>query len=142
MSTQDTAGSAAAGFNLEAARLAIELFHGGKVELMRHMLADEVVWRVPHRNPLAADIVGIDNVLGFFRRVQAETDGTFSADVLEIAASDRAVFCLMRVHGKRNGKTLDQKVINVWHLRPGDGKVVERELFMEDQPASDEFWAY
>jgi ketosteroid isomerase-like protein len=128
--------------NLDAAKLAIELFHAGKVELMRHMLAEDVVWKVPHKNPLAADIVGIENVLEFFRRVQDETGGTFSAEVLEIAATDRAVFCMMRVQARRHDRRLDQKVINVWKLRPEDGKVVERELFMEDQPASDEFWAF
>ncbi|HEX6074131.1 MAG TPA: nuclear transport factor 2 family protein [Micromonosporaceae bacterium] len=128
--------------NLEAAKLAIELFHSGKVGLMRHMLADDVVWKVPKKTPLAADIVGIDAVLDFFRRVQDETDGTFSAEVTEIAANERAVFCVMHVRAKRNGKTLDQKVVNVWKLRPSDNKVYERELFMEDQPASDEFWAY
>jgi ketosteroid isomerase-like protein len=128
--------------NLDAARRAVELFHAGRVELMRAMLTDDVVWKVPHRNPLAADIVGIDNVLDFFRRVQSETDGTFSAEVLEIAATDRSVFCLMRVQAERAGKRLDQNVINVWKLRAEDGKVYERELYMEDQPASDEFWAY
>jgi ketosteroid isomerase-like protein len=128
--------------NLDAAKLAIELFHAGKVELMRNMLAEDVVWKVPHKNPLAADIVGVDNVLDFFRRVQDETDGTFSARVLEIAATERAVFCLMHVRAQRGGRRLDQKVVNVWRLRPTDGKVVERELFMEDQPASDEFWAF
>lgn len=128
--------------NLDAAKLAIELFHAGRVELMRRMLADDVVWKVPHSNPLAADIVGVDAVLDFFRRVQEETDGTFGAEVLELAASDSAIFCLMHVRGQRRGKQLDQKVINVWKLRPEDGKVYERELFMEDQPASDEFWAF
>ncbi|HZM75671.1 MAG TPA: nuclear transport factor 2 family protein [Candidatus Limnocylindrales bacterium] len=128
--------------NLNAARIAIELFHSGRVELMRQMLAEDVVWKVPHRNPLATDIIGVDNVLEFFRRVQRETNGTFRGEVLQIAANDEAVFCLMRVHGERAGKTLDQKVVNVWRLRPGDNKVIERELFMEDQPASDEFWAY
>jgi ketosteroid isomerase-like protein len=132
---------AATTMNLDAAKLAIELFHAGKVELMRHMLADDVVWRVPHKTPLAADIIGADNVLAFFRRVQEETEGTFSARVLDIAATERSVFCLMHVSAKRHGKTLDQRVINVWRLRPADGKVVERELFMDDQPASDEFWA-
>jgi ketosteroid isomerase-like protein len=128
--------------NLDAAKLAIELFHAGKVELMRHMLAEDVLWKVPHQNPLAADIVGIENVLAFFRRVQEETDGTFSAEVLEIAATERAVFCMMHVRASRRGNKLDQKVVNVWRLRLEDGKVVERELFMEDQPASDEFWAF
>lgn len=128
--------------NLDRARRAIELFHKGKVELMRPMLAEGVVWRVPHSHPLAADIVGIDNVLAFFRRVQTDTDGSFSAEVLELVGNERNIFCLMHVHAKRGDKTLDQKVINIWKLRPEDGKVYERELFMEDQPASDEFWAY
>jgi ketosteroid isomerase-like protein len=128
--------------NLDAARKAVELFHAGRVELMRAMLTDDVLWKVPHVNPLAADIVGIDNVIEFFRRVQSETEGTFSAEVLDIAATEHSVFCLMRVRAERAGKHLDQNVINVWKLRAGDGKVYERELYMEDQPASDEFWAY
>lgn len=128
--------------NLNAAKRAIELFHSGKVDLMRAMVADDVVWRVPHVNPLAADIIGIENVLEFFRRVQSETDGTFRAEVLDLVADERTVFCLMHVRAERGEKRLDQKVINIWRLRPSDGKVIERELYMEDQPASDEFWAY
>ena len=130
------------GLNLATAKVAIELFHAGKLGLMRQMLADDVVWKVPHKNPLAADIVGAENVLEFFRRVHEETGGTFGAEVLEIAANERAVFCLMRVTAERDGKKLDQKVINIWKLRPEDNKVIERELYMEDQPASDEFWAF
>jgi hypothetical protein len=128
--------------NLDRAKRAIELFHAGKVELMRPMLAEDVLWRVPHSHPLAADIVGIDNVLAFFKRVQTDTDRTFQAEVLELLGNERNIFCLMHVRAKRGGKTLDQKVINIWKLRPEDGKVYERELYMEDQPASDEFWAY
>jgi uncharacterized protein len=128
--------------NLGAAKRAVELFHSGRVELMRAMLTDDVVWKVPQRNPLAANIVGIDNVLDFFRRVQTETGGTFSAEVLDIAATEHSVFCLMHVRAERAGKRLDQKVINVWKLRAVDGKVYERELYMEDQPASDDFWAF
>lgn len=128
--------------NVERAKRAIKLFHQGKVELMRPMLAEDVVWKVPHSHPLAADIVGIDNVLDFFRRVQTETEGSFSAEVLELVGNDRHIFCLMHVRAKRGDRTLDQKVINVWKLRSEDGKVYERELYMEDQPASDEFWAY
>lgn len=128
--------------NLGRARRAIELFHNGKVELMRPMLAEDVVWRVPHSHPLAADIVGIDDVLAFFRRVQTDTDGSFTAKVLELVGNEKNLFCLMHVQAQRGGKTLDQKVINIWKLRPEDGKVYERELYMEDQPASDEFWAF
>jgi hypothetical protein len=128
--------------NLDGARRAIELFHAGRVELMRAMLTEDVVWKVPHKNPLAVDIEGVDAVLDFFRRVQEETEGTFRAEVLDLMADENTVFCLMRVQASRRGKELDQQVINIWRLRPGDGKVYQRELFMADQPASDEFWAY
>ena len=127
--------------NLNAARRAIELFHAGKVELMRLMLDENVLWRVPHSHPLAEDIVGRDNVLEFFRRVQRETDGTFGAEVIDLAAGEHRLFCLMHVHAKRGDKTLDQDVINIWVLHPETGKVVERVFFMEDIAASDEFWA-
>jgi ketosteroid isomerase-like protein len=127
--------------NLDAAKRAIELFHAGKVELMRHMLDENIVWRVPHSHPLAEDIVGVDNVIDFFRRVQKETDGTFSAEVIELVGNERRIFCLMHIRAKRGDRTLDQLVINVWMLHPETGKVVDRLFFMEDQPASDEFWA-
>jgi uncharacterized protein len=128
--------------NLDGARRAIELFHAGRTELMRAMMAGDVVWKVPHKNPLAADIVGVENVISFFDRVRSETNGTFRAEVLDLIADERTVFCLMHVTAERNGKKLDQNVINIWRLRSGDGKVWQRELFMEDQPASDEFWAF
>jgi ketosteroid isomerase-like protein len=128
--------------NVDSAKRAIQLFHSGRTELMRAMLADDIVWRVPHANPLAADIEGVRDVIEFFERVQRETAGTFGADVLDLAGDDRTIFCLMRVHGERNGKKLDQKVVNIWRLRASDGKVVEREIFMEDLAAADEFWAF
>ena len=127
--------------NLDAAKRAIVLFHAGKVELMRHMLDENIVWRVPHSHPLAEDIIGVDNVLAFFRRVQKETDGTFGADVIDLVGNEQRIFCLMHIRAKRGDKTLDQLVINVWMLHPETGKVVDRLFFMEDQPASDEFWA-
>lgn len=130
------------GINLQAAKLAIELFHSGRVELMQRMLADDVVWQVPHRNPLATDIVGVDAVLEFFRRVQQETDDTFRAEVLDIMADDATVICVMHVQATRLEKTLDQNVVNVWRLDPETSKVARRELYMEDPVAADEFWAY
>jgi ketosteroid isomerase-like protein len=127
--------------NLNAAKRAIELFHSGRVELMRGMLDKDIVWRVPHSHPLAEDIIGVENVIAFFRRVQKETEGTFGAEVIDIAANERRIFCLMHVHAKRAGKTLDQDVVNIWKLHPETSKVVERQFFMADLAASDEFWA-
>jgi ketosteroid isomerase-like protein len=121
-------------------RRAIALFHTGRVAFLRAMMTEDIVWRVPHTHPLAADIVGIDGVLEFMDRVRAETGGTFSAVPVEVAIGDSRIFCLMRVRARRAGKTLDQHVVVLWRLR--EDRICERELFMEDPAAADEFWAY
>ena len=64
--------------------------------------------------------------MAFFQRVQRETDGTFGAEVIDLAGNERRIFCLMHVRAKRAGKTLDQDVVNIWKLHPETGKVVER----------------
>jgi len=118
----------------------IALFHTGRVEILRAFLAEDIIWRVPHTHPLAADIIGIDAVTAFLTRARAETGGTLTAVPVEIAINGPVIFCLMRVTACRGGKRLDQNVVTLWRIR--DGKISERDLFMEDTAAADEFWSY
>jgi|SRR5579859_1031863 len=121
-------------------RRIIRLFHTGRVEILRAFLADDIVWRVPHTHPLAADIIGVDAVLAFLSRVRAETGGTLRAAPAEIAISGPVIFCQMRVTACRGTRRLDQNVVTLWRIR--DGKISERDLFMEDTAAADEFWSF
>ena len=107
---------------------------------MRRMLDDESCGgsRTATRWPRTSSAW---TTFAFFQRVQRETDGTFGAEVIDLAGNERRIFCLMHVHAKRADKTLDQDVVNIWKLHPETGKVVERQFFMEDLAASDEFWA-
>ncbi|HET6215303.1 MAG TPA: nuclear transport factor 2 family protein [Micromonosporaceae bacterium] len=127
--------------DVDRVRRAIALFHTARPSVLRAMFTDDILWRVPHTHPLAADIEGIDDVLAFLQRVQDETDGTFSATPIDLAVSDTRIFCLMRVQAKRRGKALDQHAVSLWRMR-GDGRICERELFLEDPAAADDFWSY
>lgn len=127
--------------NLDQARKAIELFHSGQLDVMRQMMTEDVVWRLPRLHPLSADIVGIDNVIDFFKRVQEETDHTFRGEVLDLLANQQLVVAVMRVTADRDGKHFDQRVVNLWKLN-ADGKVYEREAFFEDPASANEFWMF
>ncbi|HZM84355.1 MAG TPA: nuclear transport factor 2 family protein [Candidatus Limnocylindrales bacterium] len=127
--------------DVDRLRRAIALFHAGRVEFIRLMCAEDIVWRVPHTHPLAADLIGVDAVMDFMRRVQKETRGTFSAEPIEMAVTGRSVFCLLRVSGQRGDRVLDQRAVLLWWLGE-DNKIRERELFMENPAAADEFWSF
>lgn len=127
--------------DLEPIKKAIELFHSGQFALMRPRLADDIVWHVPHIHPMSEDIIGADNVIAFFERVWRETNGTFKGEVIDLFRSERRVVAYMRITAERKGRKLDQKMISVWTYGP-DGKVVERELFVDNCDASYRFWSY
>ena len=57
----------------------------------------------------------------------------------DILANDTHAVVLARATAERDGKRLDDKGVNVWHLR--DGKVTEQWLHPGDQYASDEFFS-
>jgi len=126
---------------LDRVRRVIALFYSGHVDFMRGLFAEDIVWRVPHTHPLAADIVGVDGVLELMRRVRAETNGTFSAEPLDIAVNGGTIFCRMKLSAQRGTKVLDQHAVLLWRLN-ASGKISERDLFMEDPAAADEFWSF
>lgn len=127
--------------NVEQAWRGVKAFHDGDIAGMRDLFAPDVVWHMPPSHPLVADIIGRDDLLMFFGRIQQETRGTFEAEVHDIVGNDEHVVALMHVRAERGGKRLDQKVINIYKVRD-DGKVTERWLFMEDRAAADDFWAF
>ncbi len=65
--------------------------------------------------------------------------GTFSVETHDVLASDEHAVALFRVRGEREGKTLDQPAVQVFHIE--GGKVKEVWTHPLDQYAADEFWS-
>ena len=60
-------------------------------------------------------------------------------DIHDIVANDDHVVVLMRASATRNGNSLDQNGVHVWHVN--DGRATEFWDFDEDQAAGDAFYA-
>lgn len=126
--------------NVAKARAGFEAFGRGDIDAASRMFADDIVWHQPGRGPLAGNHHGPGEVLAFFAKLQEETNGTFRTGIHDIVGNDEHVVALLHATAERNGKRLDQNLINVFHVN-SEGKVTERWLFPEDAAALDEFWS-
>jgi len=103
------------------------------------VIAVDAVWHVPGRNPLAGSYKGIEEILGFFGKTVALSEGTFATDVHDVVGNDEHVFAAYSVSGQRGGKSLRDNAVLVFHVH--DGKVTEAWGTAGDQYAADEFWS-
>jgi ketosteroid isomerase-like protein len=81
--------------NAEPIRRSFEAFARGDMAGMKSLVAEDTVWHIPCRGPLAGDHHGRDAPSMFGRLVQA-SEGTFTQQLQDAAAGDDHAFALTR----------------------------------------------
>jgi uncharacterized protein len=114
-------------------------YGGGEAEPLREMLADDVVWHVPGRNPIAGDHTGIDAVMGYFERRRALARATFRVNVREIMSAGDLVVQLAGGTAELGGREVAWETVGIFRVR--DGKLAEGRLVPFDQYLFDEVWS-
>lgn len=124
--------------NLERSRMGYAAFAEGDMDTVSSVMADDIVWHVPGDHELAGDYAGKEEVFSFFARLMQETEGTFGNEIHDILANDEHGVALVEASATRNGKTISNKVIHVFHM--SDGKMTEFWNIPTDQKAWDDFY--
>ena|ERR1051325_989933 len=124
--------------NEDLARKGYAAFSSGDMTALNDLFADDIVWHVGGRSPLAGDYKGKDAVFGFFAKTMEMTGGTFRLEVHDLLANDDHVVALTHVSGQRDGKSIDDNSVQVLHV--SGGKVTESWFHPGDAYAADEFW--
>ncbi|MCT9934829.1 nuclear transport factor 2 family protein [Planotetraspora sp. A-T 1434] len=104
-----------------------------------NLLADDVVFHVPGRGPLAGDYSGKDEVIAYLGRLGQIVTGAVQFEPASFLADDDQVAALLRIHGERDGKVLDERGVHVFRIV--DGKITERWSFPQDSYVIDDFFA-
>jgi ketosteroid isomerase-like protein len=125
--------------NEDLVRKGYEAFSAGDMATLRQLLDPQVVWHSGGRNPLSGDYRGVEDVLGFFGRTMEHTQGTFRVSVEEVLVNDQGAVVVQRSSAQRNGKSLDDRALQLFHI--SDGKVVEVWQYWGDPYAADEVLA-
>ena len=125
--------------NAELLRKGYDAFEKGDVDALRELMDPDIVYHWPGSGPLAGDYRGLNTVLEFFGRVNELAQGTLTQEIHAILADDEHAVALVSARAERNGKTLDEKSIDVFHIR--NVKVTEAWGFLEDTAVDAEFWS-
>jgi uncharacterized protein len=103
------------------------------------VLAPEVVWHEPGRSSVAGDYKGVHEVLAFLHRLHDLSDGTFSAELVDLLVDAERVTAFQHVTGTRSGMTLD--TVDVVDFEIHHGHVTEVTVYQCDTHSFDEFWS-
>ena len=125
--------------NEDLLRQGYAAFSTGDFQALGELFADDIQWHAPGRGPLAGDYVGKEAVFGLFGRTVELSGGTFSLELHDVLANDEHGAVLATATGSREGKTLQDRQVHIFHLK--DRKVQEFWLHPGDLYANDEFWS-
>jgi ketosteroid isomerase-like protein len=125
--------------NEDLVRRGYQAFMSQDMATLGELFADDIVWHAPGRNQVSGTFRGKDEVFGTFQKVGEMTGGTFKLEIHAVLADDEHAVVLARATGQREGRTLDDNSVQVFHVK--DGKVTEQWLYPGDAYANDEFWS-
>jgi uncharacterized protein len=107
--------------------------------LQRQFLAEDVVWHVPGRGPLAGDYRGIAEVIALFSKISELSGGTARFTLHDVLANGNNMISLATITAERTGKHYQDKLVHVMHVH--DGKATEVWTYAADPFAAEEFWS-
>ncbi len=125
--------------NEELLRNGYDDFIKGGVGAVIDLFADDCVWHVGGRNPLAGDYKGKYGVSEFFQKLMEITEGSFELEYDDVMVSDQGGTVLCRERARRAGRNYETNTVQVWRIR--DGKVTEWRRYPDDTYADDEFYS-
>jgi ketosteroid isomerase-like protein len=126
--------------NIENTRRAYRAFGEGDIGTLTSLIAPDCIWHVTGRSVLSGDYVGYEQILSYFAKLAELTNGTFKAELVDVGElSGGLITCLVRISGKRNGQTLDTRMVEIGKANAA-GQVQECWWFAEDAYAGDEFF--
>ena len=115
-------------------------FGAGDMATLDSMFADDVVWRVAGKNPLAGTYTGKAEVLGkLFAGIGERSGGTLKVEIETVVADDHHAVVLTHHTAAHGGRTLDVDDIDYYVIR--DGRIVEARSTNYDNYAVDAFYA-
>ena len=124
--------------NAEPIRQAFDAFANGDMATMQSLVAEDTVWHLPGRGPLAGDHYGRNAVFEMFGRLVQASEGTFNQSLHDVLASEDHVVALTYATASRGDHKYDGRDAWVFHLR--EGQIAEAWWRPGDLYAADEFW--
>ncbi|MGH8946694.1 MAG: nuclear transport factor 2 family protein [Acidimicrobiia bacterium] len=123
--------------NAALVRKGKEAFLRGDIETVKELLADDLVVHTSGDGPFERVYRGRDAFFGFIGQIAQLSGGTYQQEIHDVVASDDHVVALVIVRAERNGRTVEYRSAEVFHVK--DGRATEA-WFLNDNAYPD-FWS-
>lgn len=111
----------------------------GKLDDLRPLLAEDVIWREPEVDDHMGELRGADAVIDMISRALSTSDGSFSLAVEKTLATDNACAAVIRWQATKGGRSIDGRELAVFRF---DGDLICEAGFFPEEIADDHaFWA-
>lgn len=117
----------------------IRAFNDDDVAAALESTAEDVVYRIPGRSPVAGEFHGIAAYHAALRRVRDLSGNTLSLTPAAVLADDDWLIVYGRIRAERAGKRLDADHCVMFRFE--GGRIVEGRTIPTDLYAFDEFWS-
>jgi len=118
--------------NATTYRRTVDAFRAGDLDLLRSLVAEDVVWHVPGRHPMAGEIRGQAELIAWLGRLR---DVGFTIREHDVFGNDEHVCALSYIGARRPGVEVEIPVISIFHYR--HGLQAERWFYPDDPDAWD-----
>ncbi|HXX72098.1 MAG TPA: nuclear transport factor 2 family protein [Candidatus Acidoferrales bacterium] len=125
--------------NAGVVRQLYSAFAQGDLKTARDCFADDAVWHVPGRSPLAGDHRGWEEIGDYLRKLVELGRGTLRAELTDVLANDQYAVALQHTTARRGSKGLDVTACQVVRIR--DGRILEMQGYYSDQYGIDDFFS-
>jgi len=128
-----------AGLVAELHRRQGEMYAGGATEPVAELLAEDVVWRVPGKSPIAGEHRGVEAVLSYFRKRRELAGSTMEMHPGEVLADEEAVVQLVDGTARFGGEGVSWRTAGVYRVE--EGLIREVWLVPLDLDRFDRIWS-
>jgi uncharacterized protein len=117
-----------------------DAYRSWDVDALRSILADDVVFNLPGRNPFSGVYHGPDAVLELWSKQRDHMNGrSFHVAFIDLLVSDKHAVAITSGEGESGGGTVATRGCDIFTV--SDGKITEFWPLFGDMEAFDRFWS-
>jgi uncharacterized protein len=133
--------AAAAGLVAELHRRQGEMYAGSSVDPVLELLAEDIVWHVPGRSPIAGEHRGVAQVADYFEKRRKLMDSTMRMHPGQLLSEGEAVAQFVEGSAVANGERVSWQTIGVYRVDLAHRWIREVWLVPLDGELFDQIWS-
>src|SRR2546427_7660096 len=114
-------------------------FESKDAAALKNLIATDAVWHIPGSSLISGDHRGHAEIFAYFEKLQELTGGTFSAELIDVLASDMQAAALAAAKGTRGDRVYEQTYLLL--LRIHQDPILQARLLHDAKEAFPALWS-